>query len=174
MMPMDDSARELVAVLSRLSLSLATAESCTGGLVAAMITEIPGASDVLWGGMVVYSNESKSRLLNVSPETLRERGAVSREAAREMAEGALELSGADIALAITGIAGPGGGTAEKPVGLVWLAWANRAGLIADEELRLSGDRASIRIAAARRALEGAREIAAAMGSGPGAGDKSRY
>ncbi len=162
MMPRDDQARELVAVLRERSLSMASAESCTGGLVAALVTGIPGASDVFWGGVVAYSNECKVRLLKVASSTIDDFGAVSRETAREMAEGALGASGADIGLAITGVAGPGGGTPEKPVGLVWLAWATRQGEAFDEVLRLDGDREEIRMAAASRAIVRTAVIAAGM------------
>lgn len=105
---------------------LVTAESCTGGLVAGCLTEIAGSSDVVDRGFVTYSNAAKMDLLGVAAEMLEEHGAVSEQVAREMAEGALRKSGAGIALAVTGIAGPGGGSAEKPVGLVHIACA-RAG-----------------------------------------------
>lgn len=104
---------------------LATAESCTGGLVAAALTEIPGSSDVVVCGFVAYSNEAKRDLLRVEDATLERHGAVSAETAREMAEGVLARSEADASVAITGIAGPTGGSAEKPVGLVYIALAMR-------------------------------------------------
>jgi PncC family amidohydrolase len=145
-------------------------------MVMSTITEIPGSSAVLWGGVVAYSNESKSRFLGVPPETITEFGAVSREVARAMASGAYELSrrspggasvleasGADLALAITGIAGPDGGSPEKPVGLVWFAFRGAA-IGADgareECLIFAGDRHSIREAAAGRAMLRAAELAA--------------
>jgi nicotinamide-nucleotide amidase len=106
---------------------LATAESCTGGLIAGAITDIAGSSDVFDRGFITYSNEAKCDMLGVSPETLAEHGAVSHEAARAMAFGALSRSKADIAVSVTGIAGPGGGSAEKPVGLVYLAIAELDG-----------------------------------------------
>ena len=108
-------------------LTLATAESCTGGLLAATLTEIPGSSAVLNRGFVTYSNASKTDLLGVSPELIATHGAVSEEVVRAMAEGALRKSGATFALATTGIAGPDGGTPEKPVGTVWLALARDGG-----------------------------------------------
>lgn len=159
---------ELFATFSERGLRLACAESCTGGLVAAAITDMPGSSAVLWGGIVSYSNECKERLLGVKPETLAACGAVSREVASQMAEGVLAASGeggADIALAITGIAGPDGGSDEKPVGTVWLAWRARDGRGSEERELFSGNRAHVRAAAAMRALEGASELARAMRPG---------
>lgn len=116
-------AGRLVTRLAERSLMLATAESCTGGLIAGLITEIPGSSAVLERGFVTYSNEAKEQMLGVHPNLLAKHGAVSAEVARAMAEGALMHSAADISIAVTGIAGPGGGTAAKPVGLVHLAAA---------------------------------------------------
>jgi nicotinamide-nucleotide amidase len=118
---------------------LATAESCTGGLVAAALTEIAGSSDVVQAGFVSYSNAAKTSMLGVAEATLASRGAVSAETAAEMARGALMRSGADVAVSITGIAGPGGGSAEKPVGLVHFAVATRGGEAVLEE-RLFGPR----------------------------------
>jgi nicotinamide-nucleotide amidase len=114
---------------------LATAESCTGGLVAAALTEIAGSSDVVQAGFVSYSNAAKTSMLGVAEATLASRGAVSAETAAEMARGALMRSGADVAVSITGIAGPGGGSAEKPVGLVHFAVATRGGEAVLEERR---------------------------------------
>jgi nicotinamide-nucleotide amidase len=109
------------------SLRVATAESCTGGLVAAVLTEIAGSSDVVDCGFVTYSNEAKKKMLGVPPRTLKRHGAVSAETAAAMANGALKNSQADLAVAITGIAGPGGGSKQKPVGLVYFAAARRDG-----------------------------------------------
>jgi nicotinamide-nucleotide amidase len=116
-------------------LMIATAESCTGGLVAGALTEIAGSSAVVDRGFVTYTNEAKEQMLGVSVETLRAHGAVSRETAEAMAQGALKHSLADLVVAITGIAGPGGGTAEKPVGLVHFAAAARDGRLTDRERR---------------------------------------
>ena len=110
-------------------MKLATAESCTGGLVAGALTEIAGSSDVVERGFVTYSNEAKQQMLGVASETLRDHGAVSRQTAQEMARGAIAHSDAQIAVAITGVAGPGGGSADKPVGLVHFAAASRNGAL---------------------------------------------
>jgi nicotinamide-nucleotide amidase len=116
-------------------LTVATAESCTGGLVAATLTEIAGSSDVVDCGFVTYSNAAKMAMLGVRPETLEAGGAVSRQTAEAMALGAIEESDADLAVAITGIAGPGGGSAEKPVGLVHFAAASEDGVLQYREER---------------------------------------
>lgn len=137
----------------RRGLKIATAESCTGGLVAAALTDIPGSSDVFERGFVTYANDAKQDMLGVRSETLRDNGAVSPATAREMAEGALARAHADITVAITGVAGPGGGSPAKPVGLVQFATARRDGATVCVEHRF-GDigRAAIREAATRVAL----------------------
>lgn len=117
--------QELVEVATFRRLTFATAESCTGGLLAALITHISGASEVFDRGFVTYSNEAKAELLGVDPAIIAAEGAVSAATARAMVQGALARSKADFALSITGIAGPGGGSAEKPVGLVWFALQQR-------------------------------------------------
>jgi nicotinamide-nucleotide amidase len=116
-------------------LKLATAESCTGGLVAGALTEIAGSSDVVDRGFVTYSNKAKQQMLGVPADTLREHGAVSAETAQAMARGALARAGADIVVAITGVAGPGGGSPDKPVGLVHFAAAARSGKLTHAEMR---------------------------------------
>lgn len=133
---------------------LTTAESCTGGLVAAAITEIAGSSGWFERTFVTYSNEAKMEMLGVSGQTLDEYGAVSEETVAEMARGALAHSRADVALAISGIAGPDGGSAQKPVGTVCFAWCLRDGEPDTLTLYLDGDRAGIRRQAASIALEG--------------------
>ena len=135
-------------------LKIVTAESCTGGLIAGLLTEIPGSSSVVERGFVVYSNEAKEDLLGVPAETIRAHGAVSEATARAMAEGALEASRADVAVSVTGVAGPDGGTASKPVGLVHFACASRGAATVAREFRF-GDigRSNVRLASVRVALE---------------------
>jgi nicotinamide-nucleotide amidase len=130
-----DLAEQVLAAFRSRGLKLATAESCTGGLVAGALTEIAGSSEVVLAGFVTYSNEAKRSMLGVAHETLARHGAVSEATARAMAEGALERSGADAAVAVTGIAGPGGGSTEKPVGLVHFAMAARGGATRHQEHR---------------------------------------
>jgi nicotinamide-nucleotide amidase len=133
--------------------TVATAESCTGGMVAAAITDIAGASDVLLGGVVAYANSAKADLLSVPPGILAQFGAVSEQTARAMAEGALACFGADIAVATTGIAGPEGGTPDKPVGLVWFAVATAHGTHSKRTLMSSADRYAVRARATSTALD---------------------
>jgi nicotinamide-nucleotide amidase len=134
-------------------LRLATAESCTGGMVAAALTDIAGSSDVVERGLVTYSNDAKSELLGIPPTVIKQHGAVSAEVAGAMATGALAPAPVDLAVGITGIAGPGGGSPEKPVGLVWFGLAARDAQAKTESHIFRGDRAAVRIAATRRALE---------------------
>jgi len=134
---------------------LATAESCTGGWVAKALTDVPGSSDWFECGYVTYSNAAKVRDLKVSPGTLEQFGAVSEQTVREMAEGALRVTGATVALAVSGIAGPAGGTPEKPVGTVWFCGAARSGATVDiiaEQQFYPGDRAVVRSRALEHAL----------------------
>ena len=147
----------VLARCRRLGLTLATAESCTGGLVGARLTEVPGSSDVFLGGIVSYSNEAKMRQLGVSPEVLERHGAVSAEAAEAMAEGARTALGADAAVSVTGIAGPDGGTPEKPVGLVVIA-AVTPDRATTERIVLSGDREAVRGRATALALHTLRRV----------------
>lgn len=130
---------------------ITTAESCTGGLIAGLLTAIGGSSDVVDGGAVTYSNAAKTRMLGVPAKMIAAYGAVSEEVARAMAAGAQATAGVELAIAVTGIAGPGGGTETKPVGLVWFGLASPSGLIAESQL-FSGDRAAVRMATVRHAL----------------------
>ncbi len=150
-MTRDEPATDLLAVLGSRGLTLATAESCTGGMVAAAITDIPGASTVFAGGVVAYSNDSKQNLLHVSAATLAAYGAVSARTALDMARGATDALGADCAISITGIAGPDGGSAQKPVGTVWFGFAIR-GAVTAELAHFDGNRSAIRQAATTWAL----------------------
>lgn len=136
---------------------ISTAESCTGGWVSEMITSVPGSSGWFDRGFITYSNTAKEEMLGVDTETLEKHGAVSEQTAREMAQGALEHSHAQISVAITGIAGPGGGTEEKPVGTIWFAWSDKKNTIARKEL-FSGDRYAIRQQAVITALKGLLEL----------------
>src|ERR1700722_11726333 len=142
------------------ALTIAAAESCTGGLLAATLTEIPGSSDVFDRGFVTYSNDAKTAMLGVPAELLLAFGAVSRETAQAMAGGALERAGVDLAVAITGIAGPGGAMPGKPVGLVHFAAASRGGRLS-HQARQFGDigRAPVRRESVRQALAMLRELA---------------
>ena len=132
---------------------LATAESCTGGLIAAACTEMAGSSQWFERGFVTYSNAAKSELLGVDAALITRDGAVSESVVRAMAQGALDRSHAQIAIAVTGVAGPGGGSADKPVGTVWLAWATPL-LLASEGPCCEGNRAAVRAAAVQHALRG--------------------
>jgi nicotinamide-nucleotide amidase len=133
---------------------LVTAESCTGGWIAKTVTDIAGSSEWFDCGMAAYSYEAKQALLGVNPHTLEEHGAVSRETVVEMVSGALVHSGASLAVAVTGIAGPGGGTPDKPVGSVWIAWKRRGGYPAARAFHFDGDRDAIRRQTVVAALEG--------------------
>lgn len=147
-----EAARRLLAQLEARGLTLATAESCTGGLIAAALTAIPGSSAVVGMGWVTYSNAAKTALLGVPPAMLAEHGAVSEPVARAMAEGALARSGAQLAVSCTGIAGPGGGSADKPVGLVFLAAASSGAPTVVLRRVFPGDRAAVRAATVADAL----------------------
>lgn len=148
---------ELVLALARELKSrgqmMATAESCTGGLIAGACTDVSGSSDWFERGFVTYSNAAKSELLGVPAELIEHHGAVSEPVARAMAAGALAHSPAQLTVAVTGVAGPTGGSADKPVGTVWFGWATPAGTFTEHQ-RFDGDRAAVRAATVRHALAG--------------------
>ncbi|RDK05529.1 CinA family protein [Cupriavidus lacunae] len=154
---LDQLAIQAGVALADKSLMLATAESCTGGLVAAAITDVSGSSGWFERGFVTYSNEAKSTMLGVPAKLIRDHGAVSEEVARAMAEGALLNSRAQVALSVTGVAGPNGGTPEKPVGMVCFGWSNRI-TTHTETQRFRGDRGQIRRQAAEHAMRGLLEL----------------
>ena len=147
-----DAAASLLEACRARKTMLATAESCTGGLIAAALTAIAGSSDVVERGFVTYSNEAKEDLLGVPAALIREQGAVSEPVARAMAEGALARSRAEIAVSVTGVAGPGGGSPGKPVGLVWFGLAQRGRPVASESHVFPGDRTAIRAATVAQAF----------------------
>lgn len=146
------------AKLKAQGITLTTAESCTGGWVAQAVTAIAGSSDWFERGFVTYSNAAKMEMLRVKADTLRTHGAVSEQTAREMAAGALAHSRAQVAVAITGIAGPMGGSPEKPVGMVCFAWAIKGGVVSAVTHRFNGDRESVRRQSVIAALRGVLEL----------------
>ncbi len=153
-------AEALVEELTESAKAVATVESCTGGWVAKAITDVAGSSAVFGYGIVSYANGAKESLVGVKNETLEKHGSVSAEVVEEMAKGTLRLSGADIAVAVSGVAGPSGGTKEKPVGMVWFAFATRDGvnaLVDSSVEQFTGDRDLIREASVAHALQGVRE-----------------
>ena len=139
-------------------LMLVTAESCTGGWIAKTVTDIAGSSDWFDCGLAAYSYEAKQALLGVRPQTLEQFGAVSRDTVLEMVSGAFLHSGASIAVAVTGIAGPGGGTPDKPVGMVWIGWKRRGGYPRAEVFHFDGDREAVRRQTVAAALTGLLEL----------------
>ena len=157
---LNELATALVAELAEAGKAMACAESCTGGWVAKAVTDVPGSSAVFGYGVVSYSNGAKESILGVQNATLEAHGSVSEPVVEEMAKGILRLSGADIAVAVSGVAGPSGGSKEKPVGSVWFAWATRDGtnVVTDTTAEhFSGDRELIREASVAYALQGIRE-----------------
>lgn len=152
-------ARQVGQTLKKANRRLVTAESCTGGGIAEWVTRIPGSSEWFERGYVTYSNEAKIEQLDVGSDTLAIHGAVSEETAREMVIGALRHSHADIAVAVTGIAGPDGGSPDKPVGTVCMAWADKNGRVVSARVLLPGDRHAVRRQAAALALTGLLDMA---------------
>ncbi len=160
--PLHKAADEVIRLANLRQVTIVTAESLTGGLIGATLTSIPGSSRSFWGGFIVYSPEAKTRLLGVPAGILRGFGAVSRETAESMARGALAASGADIAVAVTGVAGPGGGTVDTPVGTVWIALASavspggddavKGGGVFSARYRFRGSRRRVRAETALRSL----------------------
>ncbi len=148
-----DQAEKLVEALRQRKLMVATAESCTGGLLAGLLTTVPGTSDIFERGFVTYTNEAKMQMIDVPEEILNIQGAVSRECAEAMARGALANSAADLAVSITGIAGPTGATPAKPVGLVHFGLAGKDGVLQHRQERFPGDRTAVRLASVEVALE---------------------
>lgn len=147
-------AKRIATVTQQHALMLASAESCTGGWIAKTLTDLPGSSAWFEAGVVSYSNGAKMSLLGVRKQTLERRGAVSEETALEMASGALNRLNADVAVAVTGIAGPTGGTPEKPVGTVWIGWQRRGGAAHAQGFLFGGDRDAVRRQTVAAALEG--------------------
>lgn len=148
-----NNASNILNLCNRKNIKIVTAESCTGGLIAVCLTEVPGSSSVVEGGFVTYSNNLKNSILLVKLEQIEQHGAVSEAVARSMAEGALLISEADIAIACTGVAGPDGGTSLKPVGLVHLACASRNYQTIHQKYNFLGDRGQIRLATIDAALK---------------------
>jgi nicotinamide-nucleotide amidase len=153
-------AATLLAELRARRFQIATAESCTGGLIAAALTHVPGSSDVVDRGFVTYSNAAKTEMLGVPAGLIDAHGAVSQPVAAAMAEGAVTRSSATIAVSVTGIAGPGGGSADKPVGLVWFGCARRGQPAITERVVFPGDRSAVRAATVAHALALVRRVAA--------------
>jgi nicotinamide-nucleotide amidase len=151
---MDELAAQVGLALKSHGLMLATAESCTGGGVAQAVTEIAGSSAWFERGFVTYSNLSKQEMLGVEEVTLIQYGAVSEAVVREMVAGSLRNSGAQVALSVSGIAGPDGGTPDKPVGTVWFAWGIAGEIIQTQRCQIAGDRAQVRQHSVRIALQG--------------------
>ncbi|AKH21922.1 nicotinamide-nucleotide amidase [Sedimenticola thiotaurini] len=151
-------AREVAEQLRSRQLKLAAAESCTGGWIAKVLTDIAGSSEWFERGFVTYSNQAKQEMLGVEAGTLRAHGAVSEAVVREMVSGALAHSQADLALSVSGIAGPGGGSVEKPVGTVWFGWQRRGGEALATCYCFAGDREAVRRQAVLTALQGVLEL----------------
>lgn len=148
------SSEQLGRLLEARGLRVVTAESCTGGWIGKALTDIAGSSDWVEGGFISYSNRCKQQMLGVDPALLSAHGAVSEPVVKAMAIGALARTDADLSVAVSGVAGPGGGSADKPIGLVWFAWARADDEVRAEAMRFSGDREAIRLQAVAFALQG--------------------
>ena len=151
--PLENQADKLLALCRGKGLRIATAESCTGGLITGLLTAVPGSSDVVERGFVTYTNEAKQQMLGVAEDLFGQVGAVSEEVVRAMAEGALAQSDANLAVSVTGIAGPGGGTASKPVGLVHMGLAQEGRETRHQRYVFKGDRSAVRLAAVEAAVK---------------------
>jgi len=157
---LESQAEQLLALCRGKGLRIATAESCTGGLIAGLLTAVPGSSDVVERGFVTYTNEAKQQMLGVPERLFEQVGAVSEQVARAMADGALARSEASLAVSVTGVAGPGGGTEAKPVGLVHMAVAARVGETHHQRYVFVGDRSAVRLASVEAAISMLSEAAA--------------
>jgi len=155
---LEQRARAVAELLLARGQSMVAAESCTGGWIAKVLTDVPGSSHWFECGVVAYSYEAKEALLGVRPQTLERTGAVSQETAIEMVSGALARYGATVAVAVTGVAGPSGGTPDKPVGTVWIGWKRRGGYAHAELFHFDGDREAVRRQTVAAALDGVRRI----------------
>ena len=155
---LEETLQEVAAKLRKNRHMVATVESCTGGWISQSMTSLAGSSEWFERGFVTYSNEAKQDLVGVQANTLEQHGAVSREVAHEMAKGGIEFSRADVVVAVTGIAGPDGGTSQKPVGTVWIAWADRTGGNFERHYQFQGDRNEVRFATVECALSGLIEL----------------
>lgn len=158
---LDELASRVIEIFREKGLSLALAESCTGGMIAETITNVAGASDIFYGSAVTYVNSAKEQILGVTRETLEKHGAVSSECAEEMACGACRVYGADVAMSVTGIAGPGGGSETKPVGTVWFGLATKDG-VETFRRRFDGDRAAVRRQTVAEVLRRLAEVGARL------------
>lgn len=165
---MNNTVEQLGKALLAKKWTLATAESCTGGLISSTLTDTPGSSAWFAGGVVAYANQVKRRLLGVAADTLQAYGAVSEATVQQMAQGVCRLCKANMAVAVSGVAGPGGGAPEKPVGTVWIAWAMCAGddiAVTADQYQFSGDRIAIKRQTAEAAITGTLDLLAAKQAG---------
>lgn len=153
-----DRVQSLIDICRRKKIRIVTAESCTGGLIGGALTDLPGSSDVFWGGFLTYANGAKSEVLGVLEDTLEKKGAVSEEVVRQMLDGALDKSGTELSIAVSGVAGPGGGTQEKPVGTVWIGVALKNCTYDIRKYLFDGNRQIVRKKTVQTALDMAEKI----------------